>query len=845
MRLARRLLASSLAGTLLSLPLLSCSDNSTEPNDTAAAEAHLEIVNGVAYPLVTITPAISSLGIGDTVRLSTTLRNSGGGTWTGCCITWKSSDTSIATVSSNTGVTVGRKAGQVTITATTLSNTSGTLTFTVGSASSSVVAAGVSNVRVATGKSYEVAPGGMATGAKVYIDRSYVTLWVPSIVEGATYIRTANNDKNASPGSTSFLSFDVDRDVVVYVAHDRRLQVPAWLKSGFQDVGTDIVNSDYYGKQYLRLFKRSFPKGRVTLGSNVDAPANGNMYMVIVTAAGSSPSGDTTPPTISITSPAAGSTISGTVTIVASASDNVKLAGVKFEVDTTVLEPLDTDTPYSQPLNTTTLKDGTHTIKATAVDAAGNTKAASIQVTVKNGSGSPSSGTHAGWYVAPNGSSGGAGTASAPWDLATGLTSSRVQPGDTVWLRGGTYHASNLTATLTGTSSAPIIVRQYPGERATIDGNLNLQGAYTWYWGFEIMSSILHPEDIHCFNVYGPQLKLINLVVHDCGGNGLGVWDGATEAEVYGTLVYNNGRWNAAHGIYSQNSSGTKHFLDNVLFNQRGYGFHIYTEGGSIQGFELVGNVAFDNGATGPDHVRPNIFVGSSSQPAARISVVGNLTYTSPQLTPAGAGKTVELGYGSQNQDLTLRDNYFAGGWPVLKIYQWATATITGNVIYSPGDLVNVGGTVTGFRWTNNRWYQNASETRWQKDDQGYPWSQWTGRVGVVSGDVVPAVTPRDTVVVRPNRYERGRANIIVYNWDLAGSVSVDLSGVLQVGDRYEVRNVQSFFGAPVVSGTYSGGPITLPMTAVAPPTPVGGFAFGTVPATGPEFNVFVVLKQP
>ncbi len=421
-----------------------------------------------------------------------------------------------------------------------------------------------------------------------------------------------------------------------------------------------------------------------------------------------------------------------------------------------------------------------------------------------------------------------------------------MQPGDTVWLRGGTYHASNLTATLTGSSSAPIIVRQYPGERATIDGNLNLQGAYTWYWGFEIMSSILHPDDIHCFNVYGPGLKLINLVVHDCGGNGLGVWEGATEAEVYGTLVYNNGRWNAAHGIYAQNSSGTKHFLDNVLFNQRGYGFHIYTESGSIQGFELTGNVAFDNGATGPDHVRPNIFVGSASQPAARISVVGNMTYTSPQLSPAGAGKTVEFGWGSQNQDLTLRDNYFAGGWPVLKIYQWATATITGNVIYSPGDLLDLGGNTSGFQWRDNTWYQRAWEPRWKHDERGLTWNEWARLTQLGGRDRVAGERPTGAkVVVRPNRYERGRANIVVYNWDRAGSVSVDLSGVLQVGDRYEVRNVQSFFGAPVVSGTYSGGPITLPMTAVAPPTPVGGFAYGPVPATGPEFNVFVVLPAP
>src|SRR5213078_3276221 len=58
-----------------------------------------------------------------------------------------------------------------------------------------------------------------------------------------------------------------------------------------------------------------------------------------------------------------------------------------------------------------------------------------------------------------------------PWNLATALSggNGKVQPGDTVWLRGGTY-AGQFRSTLTGTAAAPIVVRQYPGERAIIDG---------------------------------------------------------------------------------------------------------------------------------------------------------------------------------------------------------------------------------------------------------------------------------------------------------------------------------------------------------------------------------------
>ncbi len=49
------------------------------------------------------------------------------------------------------------------------------------------------------------------------------------------------------------------------------------------------------------------------------------------------------------------------------------------------------------------------------------------------------------WYVATTGNSGNPGTLASPWDITTGLTSSLIQPGDTVWLRGGTYNRTDAT----------------------------------------------------------------------------------------------------------------------------------------------------------------------------------------------------------------------------------------------------------------------------------------------------------------------------------------------------------------------------------------------------------------
>jgi Bacterial Ig domain len=93
---------------------------------------------------------------------------------------------------------------------------------------------------------------------------------------------------------------------------------------------------------------------------------------------------DTKAPTVSLTAPAAGATVSGTVTLSANASDNVGVARVQFLMDGTPLAE-DTTSPYSVSWNTTAANNGTHTLSAQARDAAGNTTTTPTRtVTVAN-----------------------------------------------------------------------------------------------------------------------------------------------------------------------------------------------------------------------------------------------------------------------------------------------------------------------------------------------------------------------------------------------------------------------------------------------------------------------------
>jgi len=230
------------------------------------------------------------------------------------------------------------------------------------------------------------------------------------------------------------------------------------------------------------------------------------------------------------------------------------------------------------------------------------------------------------YFIAPWGTPLGDGTSDRPLELATMLSSrSSVNPGDTLILLGGTYHGE-FVSTLAGAENNPIIIRQAPGARATIDGTLTVQGEWATYWGLEVTNSSRdrskpRPTGV---NVVGPHTKFINMIVHG-GGNGFGFWTPAVDSEIYGCIIFDNG-WQGpdpdrghGHGIYTQNETGTKRIVDSIIFNGFGFGIHAYTEGGSLKGFHREGNTVFNSGsATRRNHRYDNILVGRL-RPAGRI----------------------------------------------------------------------------------------------------------------------------------------------------------------------------------------------------------------------------------
>lgn len=118
---------------------------------------------------------------------------------------------------------------------------------------------------------------------------------------------------------------------------------------------------------------------------------------------------DATPPSVSLTYPTAG-TVSGNVTLTATASDNVAVAGVQFKLDLNTpigSEITSTSSPntYTTTWNSASVSDGSHTLSSVARDASGNYATSTVVVTVSNAVSTPAPVTYSGGSSSSSGGS--------------------------------------------------------------------------------------------------------------------------------------------------------------------------------------------------------------------------------------------------------------------------------------------------------------------------------------------------------------------------------------------------------------------------------------------------------
>lgn len=385
------------------------------------------------------------------------------------------------------------------------------------------------------------------------------------------------------------------------------------------------------------------------------------------------------------------------------------------------------------------------------------------------------------WFVSPDGQASGAGSEAAPWDIASALGGGKkISPGDTVWIKAGTYKHPSRTASgygytikLAGTKEQPIVVRGEMGKRVTIDGGLNLQPPATGVWLRDLEIALSEPtKEITKSGSGAPEelgrpwggvevraghdCKFINLIVHN-NAQGMGLWSAAVDTEVYGCIFYDNG-WKApdrghGHCIYTQNKDGVK-TISNCIFQalfDGAYTLHAYgSSKADVDHYLLTENIAYQRGP----------FLVGGGKPSHDIKVFRNVLL----------GVNMQLGYSApSNEDCEVRDNAIFNG--TMQIVKFKTVVKENNLEVAKVDA----------------------------------------KLGAAK------------VFFFPNKYDPQRAHLAIVNPMKAPQTSVKLDGFAKAGDSLALYDPKNFYGEAVWQGKAAGDEISVPTPA--------------------EFNVFVLRK--
>jgi peptidoglycan/xylan/chitin deacetylase (PgdA/CDA1 family) len=200
---------------------------------------------------------------------------------------------------------------------------------------------------------------------------------------------TATSTNDITPPTVSWLAPLADQTVSGSVLLSASATDAVALRHVWFAVGGNQVSPFLTSGPYEFLWdSRTVPNGTyVFKATALDLAGNNSLDQISVTVLNSdvTPPRDTIPPTVALTSPARSSTVSGAVTLTATATDAGGVAHVRFLVDGIPVGAEDTTAPYTYTWDSVTQPNGNVTITAVATDRAGNTATSSgVVVTVRN-----------------------------------------------------------------------------------------------------------------------------------------------------------------------------------------------------------------------------------------------------------------------------------------------------------------------------------------------------------------------------------------------------------------------------------------------------------------------------
>lgn len=428
----------------------------------------------------------------------------------------------------------------------------------------------------------------------------------------------------------------------------------------------------------------------------------------------------------------------------------------------------------------------------------------------------PLSAKTADWYASPSGVATNSGSSSSPWDLQTALLATNdVSPGDTIFLLPGTFGnggTNRYTSRLEGATNNAITIKPSSFSDTVVDGGILAYGSWVTWQGFEIINSDTtrtNTADNRPPGLYllGAGHKCINLCINNTGHPGIGFWDDVgPDGEVYGCVIYGVGLysldagWGGAprgSGIYAQNQYGERFIENCILFKNWTYGAKPYGEGGYVNGFNVDGCWMFFNYS--------GFAIDSLTYTIDSFALRDSVLYENSNTTFGWNGATT---FGT----LVLSNNIMVRTVPqsYISVFQskyWTNMLMGGNTMVVRTDNAT---------YRNNAQFWNIFTTNgtYSLDGDGYYGGNTDNvrlndvKQGIddiqsspgweLSATEVPTNTPSANVVlIETNKYEVGRLNIAIFNWETNDVEVVDLTGYgLSHRQSYRIRDVQNYHSA-------------------------------------------------
>jgi Bacterial Ig domain/Putative Ig domain/Immunoglobulin domain/Immunoglobulin I-set domain len=440
-------------------------------------------------------------------------------------------------------------------------------------------------------------------------------------------------------------------------------------------------------------------------------------------------------PSVSISSPANGATVSGTVYVSGTASDTVSISSVQLSVDNGAYSNASGTTSWSYSLNTASLSNGSHTLTAKTTDLAGLAASSSpVSVTVSNGS----TATDCTLFASPSGNDGNSGSSSSAPKTFNGAASAS-QPGSVVCLLAGTYNlGSTFYPPVSGTPSSWIVYKSYGNGAVNFvwtagataqpmfkfgNGSFPSGPAYLEFRGLNLDGQNNALDGFLCQG--GHHLRFLSNSINNTGGSGVGAVDCDYltsdhnlinhNGYLYGwtsAISYNSAQWfdNYAgfHNIVSNNiitgefDGSSNHSDGNGIILDLSNGSYNYSSANTPPAL-IINNVVYGNGGRCIQaNVVTNFYIINNTcyknDLDTSLGNVGSFTsqnsmngYFINNITVAAASNNPSYDQESSNSNIQyFADMYY--GAPINFSYSDPTQLINANPLFLNPPSLNIGG---------------------------------------------------------------------------------------------------------------------------------------------------------